>query len=335
MNQESANTINGAIKAANHILVIQADNPDADSLGSALALEELLENAGKRTTMYCGVDVPGYLRYLEGWDRVTSEVPKDFDLSIIVDASTRTLLQKLNDAGELSIVESKPHIVIDHHTTVSENLSKALISVVDPNSASTGQLLFELANHLEWPVTALAAEAIMTSILGDTQGLSNDLTSATTYRTMAALVDAGANRPKLEELRREQSKMPAIITKYKGRLLQRATLKSGGQIASVTIPNDEIIQFSPLYNPGPLVLGDLLQTQDVQVAVIFKVYDSGRVTGSIRCNNGSAIANTLAEAYGGGGHPYAAGFKVNKSHDPSKLINEVLASAEELLRRED
>ena len=51
----------------------------------------------------------------------------------------------------------------------------------------------------------------MSSILGDTQGLSNDLASAQTYRIMADMVEAGVNRPKLEELRREYGKMPPEI----------------------------------------------------------------------------------------------------------------------------
>jgi nanoRNase/pAp phosphatase (c-di-AMP/oligoRNAs hydrolase) len=50
---------------AQKIVVVQADNPDADSLGSALALEHILGDLGKDVYLYCGVDIPTYLRYLE------------------------------------------------------------------------------------------------------------------------------------------------------------------------------------------------------------------------------------------------------------------------------
>lgn len=83
-------SIISAISAANKILVIQADNPDSDSLGSALALESILGEQGKYVWMYCGVDIPMYLRYFSGWDRVTAELPSEFDLSIIVDTSSST-----------------------------------------------------------------------------------------------------------------------------------------------------------------------------------------------------------------------------------------------------
>ena len=50
------------ITDAQKILVIQAENPDGDSLGSALALEEILSDIGKVVALYCPVDIPKYLR---------------------------------------------------------------------------------------------------------------------------------------------------------------------------------------------------------------------------------------------------------------------------------
>src|SRR5579884_337582 len=89
------------IAKADKIVVIQADNPDADSLGSALALEDILGDMSKTVYLYAGVDMPSYLRYMSGWDRVSNELPTQFDASIIVDASTMTLLEKLGESGRL------------------------------------------------------------------------------------------------------------------------------------------------------------------------------------------------------------------------------------------
>ena len=41
------------------ICIIQAENPDGDSLGSAIALDYLL--TGKEISLYCPVDIPQYL----------------------------------------------------------------------------------------------------------------------------------------------------------------------------------------------------------------------------------------------------------------------------------
>jgi phosphoesterase RecJ-like protein len=319
------------VDAATHIVVVQADNPDADSLGSALALEDLLAEQGKQVSLYCGVDIPTYLRYLTGWDRVEKQLPKQFDASIIVDASTYTLLDQLHKSGELNWLKTKPSVVLDHHATVEKQLDFATISRIDPDVASTGELIYQLAKECDWPLTALAAEHLMTSILGDTQGLTNELTKANTYRVMADLTDLGASRPKLEELRRASSKMAQTIYAYKGRLLQRTEFAADGSIAHLTIPQAEINEFSPLYNPAALVQFDMLQVKDVRLSIVFKTYDDGHVTAAIRANSGAPVAAKLAEALGGGGHDYASGFKTEPGSDFDSIKQGCLQTAQDLL----
>src|SRR5438045_3560710 len=52
-----AEQIQGIINGAQRIVILQADNPDGDSLGSALALEQILHEMGKEPLLYCGVDI--------------------------------------------------------------------------------------------------------------------------------------------------------------------------------------------------------------------------------------------------------------------------------------
>lgn len=319
------------VNEAERIVVMQADNPDADSLGSALALEHILGDLGKRVWLYCGVDIPGYLQYLEGWDRVTSELPQKFDASIIVDASTVTLFDKLQASGHMGWIAGKPSVVIDHHTTVLNKIEFAQITICDPKASSTGEVVYHIAQQAKWTVSADAGACIMTAILGDTQGLSNDLAASSTYRVMAELVELGVNRPHLEERRREFSKMPETIFRYKSKLIERTELSAHGRIASIDIPQAEITTYSPLYNPAPLVQGDMLSVQGVAVAIVFKHYDDGRITAAIRCNNGFAIANHLAEHMGGGGHPYASGFKITHGRPFNEVKSECIAFASQLL----
>jgi phosphoesterase RecJ-like protein len=319
------------VGAAQSIVILQADNPDADSLGSALALEHILGGIGKEIQLYCGVDIPTYLRYLPGWDRVQKDLPKQFDLSIIVDASTYTLFEQLDKTGQFAWLKSKPSIILDHHAQVEKPLDFAKVLLCDVHKSSTGELIFDLAKHCEWPVRAEAAEHIMSAILGDTQGLMNELTNANTYRAMAKLTEAGANRPRLEELRRESSKMAQEIYHYKGRLLERTEFAADGAIAYVTIPQDEINEYSPLYNPAVLMQFDSLQVIGVKISIVFKVYDDGHLTAKIRCASGAPIGAKLAEHFGGGGHPYASGFKITDGRSFSEIRSECLAYTTELL----
>src|SRR5690348_9058746 len=96
-----------AVDKANKIVVIQADNPDGDSLASALALEQILGDLKKDVSLYCGVDLPSYLNYIPGSDRVTTDFPNQFDLSIIVDTASESLLEQLKLKGQKSWVAAK------------------------------------------------------------------------------------------------------------------------------------------------------------------------------------------------------------------------------------
>lgn len=325
------NQIQQLVSDSQKILVIQADNPDADSLASALALEQILGELGKDVYMYCGMDMPGYLKYLHGWDRVSTELPSSLDLSIVVDASTITLLEKLTDSGKQGWVASKPCVVLDHHAEVENLIPFATVNLTRTDVASTGQLIYDLARTLEWPLDKTSAEFIMTSILGDTQGLTNDLTTAGTYRVMAELVELGVDRPALEELRREMSKMHQDIFRYKAKLIERTEFHVDGKLAIVDIPNDEIMQYSPLYNPNALIQFEHLQTEGVLVSVSIKHYNDGRITASVRCNAAAPIASDLAAHFGGGGHKYAAGFKITSGKSFQELKIEVIKKSQELL----
>lgn len=319
------------VEQSQKILIIQADNPDGDSLGTALALESILGNLKKDTYLYCGVDMPGYLRHLSGWDRVLSEVPSSFDLSIIVDASTTTLLEKISQSGKLSLIQSKPCIVLDHHGTVENEIPFASVLLNDPTVSSTGELLYALAKEIGWKVDSDSGQFIMSAILGDTQGLSNSLAKPNTYRIMADLIELGVDRSSLEEARREFSKMPAKIFAYKAKLIERTEFHLDGRLAIVDIPHPEIMEFSPLYNPAPLIQNDMLQTTGVGVAVVIKHYNDGKILGAIRCNPGSSIGGELAKHFGGGGHPNASGFKIQNGKTFAQVKSECIAKTSELL----
>ena len=153
---------------------------------------------------------------------------------------------------------------------------------------------------------------MMQSILSDSSGLISDGTTAQTYRRLADMIDLGVNRTKLEEARRALSKMHPTVFQYKAQLIERVEYFGGdNEIAVVTIPEEELFSIGTLYNPAPLILNEMTMVEGVKVGIVLKLYKD-KVTGAIRCTDSTAIAHDLAESFGGGGHPYAAGFKVEK-----------------------
>lgn len=286
------------------ISVIQAENPDGDSLGSAIALDYLL--ADRASTLYCPVDIPKYLRYFPDWSRVTNEFDFRADGYIIVDTASTILLSKLlDDPAIKNRLYHTPVLVIDHHET-PDDLDFPHQAIIETRPACA-DLIFQIAqaNHLNLPQPA--AEALYAGISSDTLGLVSASVTSDTMRTMAALIDLGVSPAVLDERRREFMKKSPRILDYKADLIKRVEYSLDGRLATVHIPFEEIQQYSDEYNPNVLILEELRLVEHVEVAVAIKTYPDGKLTGKIRTS--VPIADQIAGYFGGGGHPYAAGFR--------------------------
>ena len=314
------------IADANTIVVIQAENPDGDSLASSLALEEILSELGKDVKLYAPVEIPKYLRYLNGWDRVENDFDTKADLAIIVDTSADVLLSKVLEAPEVRhFLESHPVLVIDHHLTGS-TLSFDHTAVT-AEAAATGEIIYDLAVANSWRITPQAAEDMLAAILSDTLGLSTQSVSSKTLRIAAALVDLGASPSTIDTRRKQFMKKSAEILAYKGELIGRIEYLLGGQLALIHIPWEDIQRYSDQYNPSVLVLEEMLFVEGVSVAVAIKTYPDGKVTGKIRSSQ--PIAETIAGFFGGGGHKYASGFRAYDEYDT--IVNELSNATEKAL----
>ena len=298
------------INQAKSILIIQPETPDGDSLASALALEQIFYNLDKDTHLFCPVDIPRHLRYISGWDRVEDNLDSEFDVTIIVDTSSKTLLEKVFEHQDFAKIAKKPIVIIDHHDLESD-LSKDYINLSDKSAASTSEVIYDLALKNDWPIDKQTAKLIVISIMYDTLGLSTEQTSAKTIRIVADMVEKGVQLNQLDFERRQMMIRPQKITEYKGELLKRIEYYNDGELAVVIIPWEEIKEYSHLYNPSVLVMEDMRLTEGVRVAVALKQYPDGKVTGKIRANDDSPYGAFIANKFGGGGHTYAAGFKVN------------------------
>lgn len=320
------------INEAKKIVVIQAENPDGDSLGSALALEEILSDAGKEVSLYCAIDIPKYMHYINGWDRVSSEWPKELDLAIIVDTSSKALLVKaLEKPAVKEFLSHNTVLVIDHHQEVESDLPFTHHLINDEAAVATGEAIYRLAQEAQYTINQQAAEHLFISIQADSLGLTTPATTADSYRIAAELVGLGANPSVIENRRREYMKKPADILAYKGQLIERIEYSLDGALATVHIPWEDIQEYSDRYNPSILVLDEMRLVEGVQVAIAIKTYPDGKLTGKIRAN--APVAHHIAGFFGGGGHEYSAGFKVFENYDT--IIPELLTATEKALQDHD
>jgi phosphoesterase RecJ-like protein len=324
--------LKGALDAAQHVVVIQAENPDGDSLGSALGLEAIFDDMGKKVSLHCPVDIPKYMRYLQGWDRVSYEFDTKADLAIIVDTVSDTLLSKtLEIPGARHWLESHPVFAIDHHGSVESSLPFGHELIVMGDAVATGEAITRIASKLNWPISADSAAHLYNAIMADSLGLSTPATTADSFRAAATLVDKGAVPSDIENARRTLMKKSPEILAYKGKLIERIEYHLDGKLALVHIPWEEIQAYSDQYNPSMLVLDEMRLVEDVQVAVAIKTYPDGKATGKLRANPEAGVCDKISGYFGGGGHPYAAGFRVYEDYETVK--NELIAATDKALNQ--
>jgi len=315
------------IDLAEKIIVIQAENPDGDSMGSALALEEILSDLGKKVILYCPIETPKYMRYINGWDRVVNQFDTSSDLAIIVDTMADVLITRvLETPGVRHFLETHPVLAIDHHVTES-NLSFTHTPLTE-EAVATGEVIYSLATDAKWSINEQAAENLMIAIMSDSLGLTTQNVSPRTFFTAGKLAELGASNSIIEKRRREYMKKSADILKYKGVLLERIEYFLDGKLALIRIPWEEIQEYSDQYNPSVLVLDEMRLVEGVEIGVAIKTYPDGKLTGKLRSN--SPISATVAGFFGGGGHDYAAGFRVYESIDT--IIPELLTATEKALK---
>ena len=315
------------IEKATKITVIQAENPDGDSLGSALALEEIFGEASKEVQLFCPVDIPKYLRYFSGWDRISDNLWPS-DLFVIVDTASQILLSKIcENPLYRNLLEKMPILVIDHHTDATPDLEFSH-EIILKEASSCAEVIFDFAKNSGFEINQQAAEHLMGAILSDTLGFSTQNVSPETFEIASQLTKLGASTAKIEEARREFSKKSPEILEYKGELIRRIEYFLDGKLALVHIPWDEIKKYSDKYNPSVLVIDEMRLVEGVEVCVAIKTYPDGKLTGKVRTN--SPVAADIAGYFGGGGHAYAAGFRVYEKYD--EILRELLAATERVLR---
>lgn len=318
------------IENAQKIIIIQAENPDGDSLGSSLALEEMLGGLGKDIVLYCPVEIPKYMRYITGWDRVVTDFDMSADLAIIVDTTADILLSKvLETSGVRHFLESHAVLVIDHHTT--EPTLSFEHTLVTAEAVATSHVIYNLAVHAGWNINEQAAEHMMIALMSDSLGLTTPNVTPETFYVAGKLTELGARNNVIEERRREFMKKSPEILAYKGELIRKIEYLLDGKLALVHVPWEEIEKYSDAYNPGALIGDELRLVENVALSVVIKTYPDGKITGRLRGN--LPIAETVAGYFGGGGHDYAAGFRVYEDYDT--IVSELVTATDKALQSYD
>jgi len=288
-------------------------NPDADTLGSALALSMALESIGKKTLVFSSDGVPGNYRFLPGCERIVSELPSDAPSTLILLDCNAPKRAALEDA------EFGYSIVIDHHNTESDFGD---LRHIVPTASSTGLLMHTLIAELGVKLTPDMATNIYTAMALDTGSFRYSNTDARTLRAASELVEAGAD-PGYIANKLYNSWSDGRFGLFKSYI---SSVEDHGRLRLGCITQQMLDQAGTAMNDTEHFVNYPLLVESVTISVLMKEHTGGTWRCSLRSKGVINVAG-VAEALGGGGHKNAAGCTVHGTFE------EVRAKLLELLEK--
>jgi bifunctional oligoribonuclease and PAP phosphatase NrnA len=279
--------------------------PDADAIGSEIAMAGLLEQLGMQVRIINASPVPTRLKFLDPDGRclqvgaqISEEHALDCDVHLILDTSA---WGQLAEMGRVFRRTKAIKIVVDHHATAE---SLGAIDLKDTESEATGALVFQFAQTMGLEITPQIAAAMYCAIATDTGWFRFPSTTSETLRTIAALVDAGAQPAVLYRQLYEQYTLARI--KLAGRVLSRMMLDCEGRLAWTFVTLVDYRETGAEPPDTEDLVNECLTVAGVDVAFILIEQHSGNFKASLRCRSHLDVAR-VAEQFGGGGHKQAAG----------------------------
>ncbi len=315
------------IRASHEVMTVCHENPEADALGSALAVALAVEELGGRATPVCSDPVPAMYDFMPRIERFRQDPEQDrsYDLIVVGDCGDLARVGSVLDR-HAELFGRTPIVNIDHHVS---NTGFGVVDWVDPAAAATCEMDTLLMPALDIPLTAAdgaIAAALMAGVVIDTANFQHPNTTPRTLRVAAELVAAGA--PLADTARLIYRTKPNRQLKLFGLVLGRLAEELEGRLV-----------WSALYEAdyaatGAAVadaegLSDLLsQSASAALMVLFR-QNGERTKISVRTREGGEDATVLTALFGGGGHARAAGATLDLPIDDA--IQVVLDAARRML----
>jgi phosphoesterase RecJ-like protein len=298
-------------------------SPDGDALGSSLALSLALQKIGKKTFLLNSDPVPEQYTFLPGYEKFytfeniqeTGNRIQDFKRLVLIDCND--LDRVTDDKSKISNFKFQTSAVIDHHETEKPFGDMRWIM---PDSPATGLMIFYVIKALGIDLSQDMAATLYAAIAVDTGNFRYSNTTSEVLRIAADLTDAGAIphiiSTELYESWSEKRFRLFIKT------LDTLQIEDGIAITTVTRKMLEETLTSPddieNFVSYPRII------KDIKVSVLLREIDDNYYKASLRSKNNINVARA-AEAFGGGGHQHAAGFKIRGDFETVKarLIKQI------------
>lgn len=284
-------------------------DPDADGIGSMLALGKALLNAEKSVVFLTEKPVHSPVNLLKGNERIVHKLDsdKDFEAVVILDCGDADRVGAPNGCLE----NQKLVINIDHHET---HKSFGDLDLVDPKSSSTGELVYRVIKKARLPIDADVAENIFAAIQADTGSFRYDNTTSESFKIAAEMMDYGVNPRQISLKMMDEYSLPRI--KLLEMALGAVEFFYEGRVGMVTLSSEMFESAEAHWEDSEKFIDYLRFVSGVELAVLIRETDKNFYKFSMRSNKKVNVAQ-LASKFGGGGHARAAGFEC---HHPIKTF---------------
>jgi phosphoesterase RecJ-like protein len=300
------------------VAIIPHQKPDADALGSSLALWGFLKNKGHRPMVVSPTDYPDFLFWMPGNSEVLvySDKTKEVCAKVIGEAEIICCLD-FNDLKRCEPLDafvnantSAIKVLIDHHQDKKDFADFEYCRVT---AAATAELIYELIGLLgnEADITSDIASCIYAGIMTDTGSFKYPATTAAVHRIVANLLEKGINHTDIHRNIYDTSTLDRL--KLKGFVLsERLKVIPELQTAYFVLSKADLGRFHHQNGDTEGLVNYGLSIKGIKLAVILKE-EEGFVKMSLR-SVGNLSVNEMARTYfNGGGHINAAGGRLDMS----------------------
>ena len=184
------------------VVIVPHKNPDGDAMGSTLGLCQFLKKLGHTATVIAPNDYPDFLKWIPGTEDVlihemdtkTSEAHiLSADLIFTLDFNA---LHRCGAMGAPIANAEAIKIMIDHHQQ-PDTYAQYVYS--DVSMCSTSQMVYHFIEKMERLdlIDIATGEALYTGIMTDTASFRFPLTTSTTHKVIAHLIDIGVEKSKI------------------------------------------------------------------------------------------------------------------------------------------
>ncbi|MBI2071013.1 MAG: bifunctional oligoribonuclease/PAP phosphatase NrnA [Elusimicrobia bacterium] len=297
-----------ALREAKSFGIVGHVKPDADTLGSSLAIASLLRRIkpGRKIVLGNANPIPEQLCFLPKWKTVIAPAQrsnlKGLDCAIYLECSNP------ERSGGIAVPEDfRLTINIDHHKT---GRGFADVNWINPRASSNAEQVFILFRAFGLAPTKEDAVCLYAGMVSDTGRFQYSLTSPFTHRVAAELLEVGIPHTRIAE------RLFSTKTVEHLRLLARAVgtmqFPANGKLAVLRLSAKDFGEFDQHATQTEDIVNYGLFPEHVEVAFFLKeepFRGKGVISVSFR-SRGKVDVSVLAASFGGGGHRNAAGCEI-------------------------